>query len=115
MSFLFLIALYHNLIHKARTHLETLNMEEDAGIPAAGAALQVGRRKHRVSGEFQEFHDCRFLPCCRILNPGSRGNGGFVRFMGSLGSLETPGTPGAQLRLIHRLSTRLLYLGSLGV
>ena len=91
---LHIIVLYHDLIHKARTHFNYFPWRKTPGSRPLEPRFQLRRRKYRYSGEFGEFH--HLLPgegrC--ILNPGSRRNGGFVRFYGEFGSLR--GAPGAR-------------------
>jgi len=62
-------------------------MEEDAGIPATGAALPAAPQKVWVFWGVWEFHHLLPGGCRCILFPGSRRNGGFVRFYGEFGSL----------------------------
>ena len=88
-------------------------LRRDPGLP--WAALPAARKKHRVSGEFWEFAQDPSPGPGPDPEPGLTDNGGFVRFLGSLGVCAARRAPGDQLGLIHRLSTSLLHLGSLGV
>jgi len=56
-----------------------------AGIPVTWAALPAARKKYRVSGEFWEFAQDPSPGPGPDPEPGLTDNGGFVRFLGSLG------------------------------
>jgi len=89
--------------------------------PAPGFEIRDPRTKVKYFGEFREFAlDREAAARPGHPEPGLTENGAFVIFiLGSLGVLNlhrnAPGAPGNQLGLIHRLSTSLLLLGSLGV